>query len=349
MYAKVTKELEVTIAGNSVGIDYHNVELQVSVQGPEGVRLSNRGIGNDVLLLAEHVKRYGAVGSVALEACTGSAEFADELARLTGWKVKLCHPGYVRRMKSNPDKTDWSDANLISDLNRVGYLPEVWLAPSRIRDLRALVRYREWQVKRGRDLKLRIRSLLRQYRAKPPEGVRLWTIKGRDWLGALQGLAEHADWVLEKSLRGLSQVEAELKICQERLEQIASGDRLQQDLMRQKGIGLCTAAVIAAEIGTFSRFRTGKQLARFCGLSPRNASSGERQADAGLIKAGNRSLKTAIMEAAHRLIQHDQHWKDFAKRLLAAGKPYCVTIAAVANRWVRKLFYEMRKLELAAA
>jgi len=51
---------------------------------------------------------------------------------------------------------------------------------------------------------------------------------------------------------------------------------------------------IRAEIGRFDRFRTGKQMARFCGLSPHNASSGARQADAGLIRAGLR-----------RLIDHD--------------------------------------------
>lgn len=338
-----------TIAGNSVGIDYHNAGLQVSVVSPGGQRLANRAVANDVGQVAEYIKRYGMVGSVALEACTGSAEFADELSQATGWRTKLCHPGYVRRMKNSPDKTDWSDANLISDLNRVGYLPEVWLAPSRIRDLRNLARYREWQVKRGRNLKLRIRSLLRQYRIKPPEGVRVWTVKGMRWLSTLKGLAEHADWVLERSLLELSQVEAELKVCQERLEIIAKTDRLMQELMREKGIGLVTAAVLVAEIGTFSRFRTGKQLSRFCGISPRNASSGERQADSGLIKAGNPNLKTAIMEAAHRLIQHDKEWKEFAKRLLAAGKPYCVVIAAVANRWIRGLFYKMRSFELGVA
>ncbi len=41
--------------------------------------------------------------------------------------------------------------------------------------------------------------------------------------------------------------------------------------------------MLRAEIGRFDRFGSGKQLARFCGLSPRNASSGTRQADAGLV------------------------------------------------------------------
>lgn len=73
--------------------------------------------------------------------------------------------------------------------------------------------------------------------------------------------------------------------------------------MTLAGVGLVTAATMRAEIGRFDRFDTGKQLARFCGVTPRNASSGARQADAGLIRAGNPQLRTLLIELAHRLIR----------------------------------------------
>ncbi len=113
-------------------------------------------------------------------------------------------------------------------------------------------------------------------------------------------------------------------------------------------VGPVTDWTIRAEIGRFDRFRNGKQLARFCGLSPRNASSGTRQADAGLIKAGNRQLRATLMEAAHRLIRFDPYWIDFANTLLSRGKPKCVVVAAVANRWMRWLFHQMQPERLAA-
>ena len=62
--------------------------------------------------------------------------------------------------------------------------------------------------------------------------------------------------------------------------------------------GAVTAWALRAEIGRFDRFHDGKQLARYCGLSPRNASSGQRQADAGLIKAGSELLRATLIEAA---------------------------------------------------
>ena len=103
-----------------------------------------------------------------------------------------------------------------------------------------------------------------------------------------------------------------------------------------------TAWTLRAEVGRFDRFRSGKQLARFCGLSPKNASSGQRQADAGLIKAGNPQLRATLIEAAHRLVRFDLRWAELGLRLREAGKPSCVVIAAVANRWVRWLFHQMQ-------
>jgi hypothetical protein len=58
------------------------------------------------------------------------------LAQRAGWSVSLAHPGFVARMKQNPDKTGHSDARLLADLLRVGYLPKVWLAPAELRELR---------------------------------------------------------------------------------------------------------------------------------------------------------------------------------------------------------------------
>ena len=49
-------------------------------------------------------------------------------------------------MKSSPDKSDYSDGQLIADLTRVGYLPRVWLAPAYIRELRQLVNHRQQLV-----------------------------------------------------------------------------------------------------------------------------------------------------------------------------------------------------------
>ena len=128
---------------------------------------------------------------------------------------------------------------------------------------------------------------------------------------------------------------------------MTDGDALVEHLCKQPGIGAVTAWMLRAEIGRFDRFRSGKQLSRFCGLSPRNASSGNRQADAGLIKAGNKFLRATLIEAAHRLARHDPRWRGLAQSMRERGKPGSVIAAAIANRWVRWLFHQMRPCEAA--
>lgn len=332
-----------------VGIDYHVRSLQVCLENSGGEVLWNGRCRNHPQEVVERVKRLGLscdVRGVALEVCCGVADFAEELIEQTGWLVDLAHPGYVNRMRQNPDKSDWSDARLLADLERVGYLPKVWLAPQVIRELRKLVRYRQQVVDQRRDVKLRIGALLREHRVPSPEWRR-WTRAWMTWVQHVP-LPEQSRWVMDRHLEDLAALTHKLKQAEDRLAQVTAADSLIDYLLTLPGIGPVTAWMLRAEIGWFHRFRSGKQLARFCGLSPRNASSGERQADAGLIKAGNNQLRAVLLEAAHRLMQHDPRWSRLGRRLLARGKPWNVVAAAVANRWSRWLYHQVRSSEQAA-
>src|SRR5262245_39554032 len=110
-----------TIPENTIGIDYHESILRVCIISAEGRVLANRTCANDVGEVIRVVTKYGGVRRVSAEACNGSTEFLEALNRATGWPKHLCHPGYVQRMKNNPDKSDKSDAELIADLDRANY------------------------------------------------------------------------------------------------------------------------------------------------------------------------------------------------------------------------------------
>ena len=209
----------------SVGLDYHQDQVQVCVLDEQGKVLMNRSLSNHAQAIHGAVAQYGEVTAVAIEACCGAANLADELNAL-GWNVSLAHPGFVSRMKQNP--------------------------------------------------------------------------------------------VIKK-------------------------------LMQFAGVGLVTAVTMRAEIGQFDRFQNGKQLSRFCGVTPRNASSGNRQADAGLIRAGNPQLRRVLIELSHRLINSaEPRWSKLAANLLKEGKKKNVVVAAIANRWVRWLHHQMLSAQLAA-
>lgn len=333
--------------GVFVGIDYHDQQLQVCVLDSEGHVLANAPCGNSAAAVDALVRRYRRPVFAAIEACCGAADLADVLVAL-GWSVDLAHPGYVRRMKQNPDKTDFSDARLLADLERVGYLPKVWQAPAAVRELREVVRYRQGLAGRRRATKLQIRALLRQHRQKPPEDVNPWTVAWVVWASTQAEVPAATRWVLEQHFADLQALARQIKVVEEQLYRMTAGDPLVEHLANFVGFGRLTAIVLRAELGRFDRFRSGKQMARFCGVSPRNASSGTREADAGLIRASSPQLRTTVIELAHRLTRFQPRWKAFKAGLLARGKPGSVAAAAVANRYVRWLYHQGQELRLAA-
>lgn len=326
------------------GLDYHQDSVQVCVLDAEGKTLINRRVSNDAEKVIAALCRHGKPRRLAIEACCGAADLAEELVTRGGLCVELAHPGYVARLKRGPDKTDLGDARLLADLSRVGYVPRVWLAPEETRQLRRLVRHRTQLVDRRRDLKLRIRAVLRENRLKPTGLKSAWTKAWLAWLNNEAALSPLDRWIVQEHLAELAGLQRRIREAEATLTKTTADDPVVQKLLSLAGVGLVTAGTMRAEIGRFDRFTRGKQLARFCGLSPCNSSSGQRQADAGLVKAGNPQLRAVLIELGHRLIrQLDGHWAALGARLLLSGKRRNVVVAAVANRWVRWLHHEMQR------
>jgi transposase len=330
-----------------VGLDYHQESVQVCVLDKDGQQLGNRAYPNDWQTIAREVHKHSRIVRAAIEACCGAANLAEELVSKAGWSVDLAHPGFVSRMKQNPDKTDYSDGRLLADLERVGYLPRVWLAPHEVRELRRLVRYRQQLVGERRNVKLRVGALLREERIQRP-ACRAWSVAWLKWLEREAKLSEQSRWIVDRHLSRLRDLCVHIGEVEDRLRGLTAQDRLVEELVSMKGIGLVTAVTIRAEIGRFDRFRTGKQLAHFCGLSPRNASSGPRQADAGLIRTGNPEFRAVLIETAHRLMRFQERWRKLGLALRARGKSGSLVAAAIANRWMRWLYHQMQPQPLSA-
>lgn len=323
------------------GVDYHQNEIQLCLLDASGRVHSNRSLPNDLAAVVSELAGK-AVAAIAIEACCGAAGFGEALASRGDWRVELAHPGYVNRLKQSPDKTDFSDARLLADLTRVGYLPRVWLAPQEVRDLRQLVNHRVRLVERKRATKLQIGALLREARVKIDDHSR-WS---KAWVLSLKDnerLSSQVRWVMNDLLAELEHVKTQIQNVEMRLREATENDKVVQSLRKIEGVGEVTAWMLRAWIGRFDRFKTGKQLSRYCGLSPRNVSSGEKQADAGLINAANRSLRAVLLQAAHRLIRTHDRWGGLAEVMLRKGKPKPLVTAAIANRWVRSMHHRMVK------
>ena len=206
----------------NVGVDYHDESVRVCVLAEDGREMVNRNLPNDPGAVRDLVSGYGWPRIIVLEACCGAADFAAELIRQTEWNVQLAHPGYVNRMKQGPDKTDHSDAWLLADLGRVDYVPRVWLADEQTRQLRRLVRYREGLKTERKNVKLRIRALLREERIAAPR-ANPWTKAWRQWLQTVR-LPEQSRWVLDREFDHLARLESDLRTVEKRMEEATADD-----------------------------------------------------------------------------------------------------------------------------
>jgi transposase len=125
----------------------------------DGRTLETTRISNDVEYLRQVMARAGEAPEVVLEATYGWYWAADALSEL-GATVHLAHPLGVKAFEYRRVKNDVRDAADLADLLRMGRLPEAWIAPPEIRELRGLVRHRAKLVAVRANLKCQVHGVL---------------------------------------------------------------------------------------------------------------------------------------------------------------------------------------------
>ena len=124
------------------------------MSGLGGVR-----INNDPYAFRSVLEDAGEHPEVVLEATYGWYWAADLLAEL-GAEVHLAHPLGVKGFAYRRVKNDFLDAADLADLLRMGRLPESWIAPPQVRELRELVRHRAKLVHLGTSLRCQVHAVL---------------------------------------------------------------------------------------------------------------------------------------------------------------------------------------------
>ena len=243
--------------GQVVGMDLHRRRSVLVRMDSEGRRLGTARIVNDPLVLRGEIARAGQRPRVVLEATYGWYWAAEALAK-AGAEVHLAHPLGVKAFSYRRVKNDERDAADLADLLRMGRLPEAWIAPAEIRELREVTRYRIKLVQMRSSCKDQIHAVLAKL------GVRvtcsdLFGLAGSAWLDALRLPQPYAGKV--DSLRQLiSWLDTEISVLEKVTADLLSEHLGYQAVRTLPGIGAVLGAVIVAEIGDIARFRRPQQL-----------------------------------------------------------------------------------------
>ena len=287
-----------------VGIDVHRKRSQVAVINQDGEVLANRNVPNGVEPILRVIGGLPSGTPAAFEAAFGWG-WLVELLEDYGFDPHLVHPLQCKAIASARLKNDKVDAAILAQLLRADLLPEAWIAPPPVRQLRALLRHRAQLVRLRTLLRNRIHAVLADHGHGRPAGC--WSGPGRAWLASLELPAVSRE-VIDDDLALIDALETVTGRLDWEIHQRARSDPRVKVLTQLPGVGPFTALVILAEIGDITRFPTARKLVGYSGLAPRVRQSGKSERTGRLAKSGPKTLRWAAVEAAQPAWRRSNPW-----------------------------------------
>ena len=153
----------------------------------------------------------------------------------------------------------------MAQLLRADLLPEAWIAPQPVRQLRALLRHRASLVRLGTQLRNRIHAVAADHGYDRTASY--WTGPGRGWLADLD-LPPVSREIITDCLAFTGALEPQISRLDAEVRARAQADPRVKVLTTLPGVGQFTALVMLAEIGDITRFASARKLASWAGLTP---------------------------------------------------------------------------------
>jgi transposase len=323
-----------------VGIDVHRKRSQVAVVDECGKVLANRNVPNGVEPILGVIGGLPPGTPAAFEAAFGTG-WLVELLEGYGFAPHLVHSLRCKAIASARLKNDKVDAAILAQLLRADLLPEAWIAPPPVRQLRALLRHRVALVRLRTLLRNRIHAIVADHGHDRPAGG-YWSGPGRAWLASLELPAVSRELV-EDDLALIGALETVIDRLDWEIRQRGRSDPRVKVLTQLPGVGPFIALVILAEIGDVSRFGSARKLASWAGLTPTVRGS-DRVAHYGHIsKQGSVLLRWALCEAAQTAKRSPQFAASFQAIARRRGKKIATT--AVARKLLTRAWHLLTDAE----
>ena len=327
--------------GAYLGIDLHRRRSLAVCLNEEGETLWWRRFENSPENLAAVVEEAGPSPEVAIEATWGWYWAADLITDMGG-TVHLGHPLAIKGYENRRVKNDLADATLLADLLRMNRLPESWIAPDSIRQLRELVRYRHKLSQMRTGLKGQIHSVMGK-EGIIPTLVELWGPAGTAYLDSLDMADAYATRV--DSLRDLVDIfDEEIIQLDKRIHQRLKDNVGYRVIQRLNGVGPVHAAVFCAEIGDVHRFPSAKKLCSWSGLTPKVKESDVKSYPQPISKQGSRLVRWSAVEAVSRY-HRGAEIRDLYQRV-AERRGRNIGRVAAARKLLTLVYYGLRDGEI---
>lgn len=241
-------------------------------------------------------------------------------------------------------KTDKRDAALIARcLAHHDYSP-VHIPTEQDEQTKEYIRMRDDHKLALKKVKQQILSFCLRHNYRFDGTINHWTQAHLQWLRSLKPEGLYAE-ILQEYLLTYDNLTNKLERFDKRIEELASNETYQENVHKLScfiGVKTVTALAVLTEVGDFKRFASAQHFASYIGLTPGEDSSGDDQNRLGITKAGNRHVRSLLVEAAQSYSHGQIGFKSKALKARQAGNsPEVIAYADKANERLRRKYYRM--------
>jgi transposase len=273
---------------------------------------------------------------VGIEACPSAHHWARKLTEV-GHTVKLMPPSYVKAYV----KRGKNDANDAAAICEAVTRPSMRFVPRKSEQQQSVL-----MLHRGRQLLVRQRTMLSNAIRGHLAELGIISAKGRNGTaGLLEMIANQEDdripaaarFSLDVLARQYVNVTAEIGTIEKRIHAWHRSSEESRRLEEIPGVGPIVASALVAEVGDWKVFSSGRSLAAWIGLVPKQHSTGGKERLGGISKQGNRYLRWLLVVGAMAVIRYAR--QHGTKRLwltrIMERRPIKVAAVALANKIAR--------------
>lgn len=279
-----------------------------------------------------------------------SAGWVCDLAEAMNIATQVANPNHdAWRWRNVKKKTDRVDALKLGQLSSVGQLPLVHVPSARTRQWRSLIAYRQVLVDRRTSVKNHIRAIYERQGLRLDSGKKAWSQAAiAQWSKDAHPLPEvdpeelwrgelHVEW------QNLQQMDKALMEVEQKLAELAAADVRCRRLQTAPSVGPRLSEMVVALVDDPKRFKSGKEIGAYAGLTPRQWQSGLSDRQGHISRAGNAILRKLLVQVAWIGVRNKTWMLEVFERVKrGSDKRKKVAITAVARRLLIRLWAMLR-------